>query len=291
MTRTSQSPGKSGTGASKVGGGRAARKRLVLGDSQLSSPAKKSNVSSGSSGRSGPIDGNPTVQLERVKEPAASRVPRAWDNISSSSSDNSGFLLHSKHNTNTNQSTRNQSKSPQKAKSPEKLSNAKTKPKPGNKTAPMSNIVSPLREHQRPNVSKKQPKSTPYKPAPKKKSPEKSSKIRRSSTGPKRRFRPGTRALMEIRKFQRSTDLLIPCLPFGRVCREIATNIQRRRGITDLRFQASALRCLQEAAEAYLAQLFEDTVLLACHANRVTVMEKDMRLARRIRGDNLGILH
>ena len=67
MTRTSQSPGKSGTGASKVGGGRAARKRLVLGDSQLSSPAKKSNVSSGSSGRSGPIDSNPTVQLERVK--------------------------------------------------------------------------------------------------------------------------------------------------------------------------------------------------------------------------------
>ena len=66
MTRTSQSPGKSGTGATKVGG-RAARKRLVLGDSQLSSPAKKSNVSSGSSGRSGPIDSNPTVQLERVK--------------------------------------------------------------------------------------------------------------------------------------------------------------------------------------------------------------------------------
>ena len=97
-------------------------------------------------------------------EPAATRVPRAWDNISSSSSDNSGFLLHSKHNTNTNQSTRNQSKSPQKAKSPEKLSNAKTKPKPGIKTAPMSNIVSPLREHQSPNVSKKRPKSTPYKP-------------------------------------------------------------------------------------------------------------------------------
>ena len=67
MTRTSQSPGKSGTGASKVGGGRAARKRLVLGDSQLSSPAKKSNVSSGSSERSGPIDSNPIVQLERVK--------------------------------------------------------------------------------------------------------------------------------------------------------------------------------------------------------------------------------
>ena len=98
-------------------------------------------------------------------EPAASRIPRAWDNISSSSSDNSGFLLHSKHNTNTNQSTRNQSKSPQKAKSPEKLSNAKTKPKPGNKKAPVSNIVSPLREHQqRPNASKKQLKSTPYKP-------------------------------------------------------------------------------------------------------------------------------
>merc|ERR1719400_372170 len=141
----------------------------------------------------------------------------------------------------------NQSKSPKRAKSPAKLGNAKNKLNPDNNKAPMSNILSPLREQPRPNVSNKQPKSTPAKPAPKKKSPEKSSKSRRSSTGLKRRFRPGTKALMEIRKFQKSTDLLIPCLPFGRVCREIAANIQRRRGITDLRFQASALRCLQEA--------------------------------------------
>jgi len=90
---------------------------------------------------------------------------------------------------------------------------------------------------------------------------------------------------MEIRKYQKTTELLIPCLPFGRVCREIALDIQKRTGVTDLRFQRNALRCLQEAAETYLSQLFEDTVLLACHANRVTIMNKDMRLARRIRGD------
>jgi len=108
---------------------------------------------------------------------------------------------------------------------------------------------------------------------------------KKDSPTKKRRYRPGTRALMEIRKYQKTTDLLIPCLPFGRVCREVAMDIQKRIGVTDLRFQRNALRCLQEAAEAYLTQLFEDTVLLACHANRVTVMNKDMRLARRIRGD------
>ncbi|KAF2311995.1 hypothetical protein GH714_027701 [Hevea brasiliensis] len=94
------------------------------------------------------------------------------------------------------------------------------------------------------------------------------------------RFRPGTVALREIRKYQKSTELLIRKLPFQRLVREIAQDFK-----TDLRFQSSAVAALQEAAEAYLVGLFEDTNLCAIHAKRVTIMPKDMQLARRIRGE------
>ena len=96
----------------------------------------------------------------------------------------------------------------------------------------------------------------------------------------KRRYRPGTRALMEIRKYQRSTETLIRKLPFQRLCREVAHMID-----PDLRFQSEAVRALQEACEAYLVGLFEDTNLCAIHAKRITIMPKDMQLARRIRGE------
>ena len=94
------------------------------------------------------------------------------------------------------------------------------------------------------------------------------------------RFKPGTVALREIRKYQKSTELLIRKLPFQRLIREIAQEFK-----TDLRFQSSAILALQEAAESYLVSLFEDTNLCAIHAKRVTIMPKDMQLARRIRGD------
>ncbi|MFS7972725.1 putative transcription factor Hap3/NF-YB family [Helianthus anomalus] len=94
------------------------------------------------------------------------------------------------------------------------------------------------------------------------------------------RFRPGTVALREIRKYQKSTELLIRKLPFQRLVREIAQDFK-----TDLRFQSSAVAALQEASEAYLVGLFEDTNLCAIHAKRVTIMPKDMQLARRIRGE------
>lgn len=102
------------------------------------------------------------------------------------------------------------------------------------------------------------------------------------------RFRPGTVALREIRKFQKSTELLIRKAPFQRLVREIAQ--QAGSGSfggpgTDIRFQSVALSALQEAAEAYLVGLFEDTNLCAIHARRVTVMPKDMQLARRLRGE------
>ncbi|XP_044955514.1 histone H3.2-like [Hordeum vulgare subsp. vulgare] len=100
------------------------------------------------------------------------------------------------------------------------------------------------------------------------------------------RFRLGTVALREIHKYQKSTELLtyltllIRKLPFQRLVREIAQDFK-----TDLRFQSSAVSALQEAAEAYLVGLFEDTNLCAIHAKRVTIMPKDIQLARRIRGE------
>ena len=102
------------------------------------------------------------------------------------------------------------------------------------------------------------------------------------TTGVKKphRFRPGTVALREIRRYQKSTELLIRKLPFKRLVREIASKLK-----TDLRFQTTALMCLQEASEAHLTSIFADTNLCAIHAKRVTIMPKDMQLARRIRGD------
>jgi histone H3/H4 len=94
------------------------------------------------------------------------------------------------------------------------------------------------------------------------------------------RFRPGTVALREIRRYQKSTELLIRKLPFQRLVREIAQDFK-----TDLRFQSSAVMALQEAAEAYLVSLFEDTNLAAIHAKRVTIQPKDLALARRLRGE------
>ena len=96
-----------------------------------------------------------------------------------------------------------------------------------------------------------------------------------------RRFRPGTVALREIRRYQKSTELLIRKSPFQRLVREIASEMVTK----DLRFQSSAIAAIQQAAEAYLIGLFEDSNLCCLHAGRVTVMAKDMALARRIRGE------
>ncbi|KAF9057651.1 histone H3 [Panaeolus papilionaceus] len=102
-----------------------------------------------------------------------------------------------------------------------------------------------------------------------------------------RRFRPGTVALREIRKYQKSTDLLLQKLPFSRVVREITEEMTTDTNFRDsasLRWQSSALLALQEATEAYLVHLFEDANLCAIHAKRVTLMTRDIQLARRIRG-------
>lgn len=95
-----------------------------------------------------------------------------------------------------------------------------------------------------------------------------------------RRYRPGQRALKEIRIYQKSTDLLLRRLPFARLCKEVMTCFTTE----NYRWQASALLALQEAAEQFLVQIFEEANLCAIHAKRVTVMPKDIQLARRIRG-------
>ena len=115
------------------------------------------------------------------------------------------------------------------------------------------------------------------------------------------RYRPGTVALREIRRFQKSTQLLIPKMPFQRVVKEIAKDLNREKNEAirkmakklkteiapkpDLRFQSAAIGALQAASEAYLTALFEDANLCAIHAKRVTIMPKDIQLAKRIRGE------
>ncbi|XP_012669461.1 histone H3.3-like [Otolemur garnettii] len=94
------------------------------------------------------------------------------------------------------------------------------------------------------------------------------------------RHGPGTVALSEIRRYQKSTEILIGKLPFQCLVGKIAQDFK-----TDVRFQSAAIRAFQEASEAYLVVLFEDTSLCAVHAIRVTIMPKDIQLARRIRGE------
>lgn len=94
------------------------------------------------------------------------------------------------------------------------------------------------------------------------------------------KYKPGTVALREIKRYQKSVDILLPRAPFQKVVREITQSIDN-----DLRFQGAALMAIQEAAESYLVGIFEDSQLCSLHAKRVTVTLADMRLARRIRGD------
>lgn len=97
-----------------------------------------------------------------------------------------------------------------------------------------------------------------------------------------RRYRPGSRALREIRQFQASTDLLIPKLPFARLVREVTQKYWPDSGF--FRYTVQGLLALQTAAEAYLIGIFEDSVLCSVHARRVTLQVKDIHLALRIRG-------
>ena len=96
----------------------------------------------------------------------------------------------------------------------------------------------------------------------------------------KHHYKPGTVALREIKRYQKSMSMMLPRASFQRLVRSISSVID-----PDLRFQSQSLVALQEAAEAYVVSLFEDTNLCAIHAKRVTIMTRDLQLAKRIRGD------
>ncbi|XP_061787388.1 histone H3-like centromeric protein A [Nerophis lumbriciformis] len=121
-------------------------------------------------------------------------------------------------------------------------------------------------------------------PAPKRRPPHTSAPhpVRPGKSPKKRRFRPGTKALMEIRKYQKSTDLLLRKAPFARLVHEVCQTFGRG----SFRWQVLALLALQEAAEAFLVMLFSDANLCTIHAKRVTLFDRDMQLARRIRGSD-----
>jgi histone H3 len=122
-----------------------------------------------------------------------------------------------------------------------------------------------------------------------------SAKQPRSKTGggvkKPHRYRPGTVALREIRRYQKSTELLIRKLPFQRLVRQIAQEIQSEASLMEktfaeggIRFTSEAMGALHAAAEAHIIQLFEDTNRCAIHGKRVTIMVKDLYLAKRLRG-------
>ena len=105
----------------------------------------------------------------------------------------------------------------------------------------------------------------------------------------RRRYRPGTRALMEIQQYQKSVEFLIRKLPFQRVVREIAQEIGT---IDDLRFTPDAIFALQEASEVFLVNLMEDANLCTIHRGRITISPKDYQLVMRMRermGDTVAL--
>ncbi len=95
------------------------------------------------------------------------------------------------------------------------------------------------------------------------------------------RWRPGTEAAREIRKFQKTTDLLIRIAPFQILVQEIVEQVSRK---SDLQMQSTALLALKEAAEYFMVDVFNNTKLCASHAKHITIMRKDMVLACCIQG-------
>lgn len=87
------------------------------------------------------------------------------------------------------------------------------------------------------------------------------------------RWRPGTKALMEIRRYQRSVDLLLPKAPFERVVREIAQDLKH-----DVRFQRSAIEALQHACETLETEILAEAQLQAIAAKRITIQQKDIKM-------------
>ena len=109
-------------------------------------------------------------------------------------------------------------------------------------------------------------------------------KVSMAQEGHRHRYRPGTKALMEIAYYQKRVGLCMAKAAFGRVVQEICVEDLMKK---DIRWQSAALLAAQEGTEAYIVGLFEDTVLEAIHGRRVTIMPKDIQIAHRIRGERL----
>ena len=112
------------------------------------------------------------------------------------------------------------------------------------------------------------------------------SPVARGGVKKRRRYGPCTLALRDIRRLQKSTELLIPRRAFQRLVRDISDRIWHEFGHADLKFQTASLCALHEAAESYIVGLMEDTNICAVHAKRVTIMPRDMQLARRLRSQS-----
>lgn len=102
-----------------------------------------------------------------------------------------------------------------------------------------------------------------------------------------RRYRPGTVALREIRKYQTTTGTLIPKLTFQRLVKETVCNVCRRRGIPSMRMQSTALLALQTACEHHLVDMFQKSQMVAIHSSRVTVQAKDMQIVQYLAGEKI----
>jgi histone H3 len=114
--------------------------------------------------------------------------------------------------------------------------------------------------------------------------------MKKKSTKSKKRFAPGEAALRDIRKYQASTKTLLPRSPLIRLMREVAQDLVRTNPYFQdgVRFQHTAIAAIHEAVEAFIVQLFEDSMLCAIHARRVTLQPRDMQLAMRLRGGMYG---
>eukprot|EP00250_Pteridium_aquilinum_P010807 c19638_g1_i1 orf=120-620(+) len=162
------------------------------------------------------------------------------------------------------------------------MARSKKNPKKATQVASSSNVAqqeTTVSSRPRLGRSRSAPPATPATPA----TPTTPSNIPPNRQRKPHRFRPGTVALREIRHYQKTVNFLIHPLPFARLVRELAGQFSDSVS----RWTAEALVALQEATEDHLVHLFEDTNLCAIHAKRVTIMTKDMQLARRLRGTTL----
>jgi histone H3 len=110
--------------------------------------------------------------------------------------------------------------------------------------------------------------------------PEQASYVTDVQVPVKKHRRSKSKQLREIKKYQSTADLLMPRAPFQRLVREIGQSMSPA-----IRFRESSIEALQEASEAFIIGMMEDGLLCTVHANRVTLMRKDVALAERIRGD------